>query len=141
MARVVLQAPAVVHFQTNISIRISDINYGGHLGNDALLSLMQEARMLFFKHYGYTEMNLAGVGIIMSDAAVVYKSEGFHGNELLIKISVYDFTPKSFDLFYQIENITTEKTLAWAKTGIVCFDYTERKTAYVPVEFKSLFEQ
>jgi hypothetical protein len=45
-----------------------DINYGGHLGNDAVLSLVHEARVRFLKQQGYTENNIEGAGIIMADA-------------------------------------------------------------------------
>ena len=49
MARVKLQLPANFLFSTEIPIRISDINYGGHLGNDAVLSIVHEARIQFLQ--------------------------------------------------------------------------------------------
>ena len=45
MARVEIELPEQFPFATEIPIRISDINYGNHLGNDAVLSLAQEARV------------------------------------------------------------------------------------------------
>ncbi len=141
MPRIKLTPPTTVHFSTKLSIRITDLNYGGHLGNDRLLALLHEARAQFFKHFGYTEMNLGeSIGIIMSDAAIEYKSEGFGGDELEIKMTAQEFTPKGFDLFYQVKNLTQQKTLALAKTGIVCFDYSKRKIALVPEGFRGNFE-
>ena len=75
--RVQLQLPETFSFQTEIPVRITDINYGNHLGNDAILSMMHEARVQFLQNLGYTELEFEGVGLIMSDTAIIYKGEGF----------------------------------------------------------------
>ena len=139
MARIKIDFPSQFNFSTELTLRISDINYGGHLGNDATLSLIHEARLRFLKHYGYDEYNLAGVSFIMVDCAVVYKSEGFHGDLIEIQVTAADFTKHGFDLLYCLSNTKTEKRLAHAKTGMVCFDYTEKKIRPVPIAFKTRF--
>lgn len=68
-----LELPNRFQFTTDLNVRIGDINYGGHLGNDAMLSLIHEARVQFLKRLRYAEHNIEGVGIIMADAVVVYK--------------------------------------------------------------------
>ena len=47
MSRIKLALPDRWTFSTELPVRISDINYGGHLGNDAVLALAQEARVRF----------------------------------------------------------------------------------------------
>ena len=79
MARIKIDLPGNFPFITNIEVRITDINYGGHVGNDSILSILQEARVRFFNHYGYTELNLEGVGMIMSDVGIEFKAELFYG--------------------------------------------------------------
>lgn len=128
-------------FKTEIQIRITDINYGGHLGNDSLLSIIHEARVRFLNHIGYSESNVDGSGIIMIDSAIQYKSEGFYGDELSIEIAVKDFTGIGCDIVYRITNKNTLKEIALAKTGIVFFDYKKRKTSPVPIEFKKKIEE
>jgi acyl-CoA thioesterase FadM len=86
MPRIKLDLPKHFHFTTEIPIRISDINYGGHLGNDAVLSILHESRVRLLLEHGYSEFNVEGVGIIMTDSAIVYKSEAFYG-ELPFMIS------------------------------------------------------
>ncbi len=120
-------------------IRISDINYGGHLGNDAVLTLAHEARIRFFRHFGYTELDIDGVGIIMADAAVVYKAEGFHGELLTIDVAVGEFGNVGCDLFYRLTNKETGKEVARVKTGIVFYDYAAKKTVPVPAPFREKF--
>ena len=65
MPRIKIKLPEKFIFRTEIPIRITDINYGGHLGNDSLLSIIHEARVRFLKSLGYSESNVEGVGIIM----------------------------------------------------------------------------
>ena len=77
----------------------------------------------------------------MIDSAIQYKSEGFYGDELLVEIAVNDFTGIGCDFVYRITNKNTSKEIAFAKTGIVFFDYEKRKTAPVPEIFKKRIEE
>jgi acyl-CoA thioester hydrolase len=141
MARVKLELPEQFVFSTTITVCIDDINYGNHLSNDAYLKYMHEARMRFFQHWDYTEMNLAGTSVIMGDVVIVFKAECFYGDELNIAVTAGEFSKKSFDLYYKFTNAKTGVLVCEAKTGMVCFDYTTRKTADVPSTFKQLFEE
>lgn len=134
MARVKLQLPETFSFSTEIPVRITDINYGGHVGNDSVLSLLHEARMQFLLHYGYTEMDLSGVGIIMADAAIEFKGEAFYGDVLTAYVTAEAFSRIGFDLYYKLVNGNSETVVVLAKTGIICFDYEKRKVVSVPVE-------
>ena len=131
MPRVQLQLPDDFSFQTEIPVRITDINYGNHLGNDAILSMMHEARVQFLQNLGYTELNLEGAGLIMSDTAIIYKGEGFYGDVLTVKVSADDLTKYGFDLFYFFTN-QHGKEIARAKTGMLCFNYQTRKLMTLP---------
>ncbi len=137
MARVKIDLPEKFIFKTEIVIRVSDLNYGGHLGNDSVLSICHEARLRFLKDLGYSELDIEGSGIIMSDAAIQYKGEGFHGDELIIEIGVSDFTKNACDFVYRLTNKENAKIIALVKTGIVFYDYKLRKILVMPEEFKT----
>jgi acyl-CoA thioesterase FadM len=47
MPRIKLKPLSEYSFHTDIVVRTTDLNYGGHLGNDKLLSLIHEARVAF----------------------------------------------------------------------------------------------
>ncbi|UCG93356.1 MAG: thioesterase family protein [candidate division WOR-3 bacterium] len=141
MGRVKLDVPETFKFATDVYVRIDDINYGGHLGNDAILSLIHEARVRFLKEYGFTEFNIGGAGIIMVDSVIVYKSEGFYGDVLRIDISVDDISKSGCDFFYKLTNKESGKEVARAKTGIAFFDYKKRKVVEVPRKFRELFSK
>ncbi|MEI7801428.1 MAG: thioesterase family protein [Bacteroidota bacterium] len=140
MARVKLELPNHFHFKTEIPIRITDINYGGHLGNDSLLSILQEARVQFLKSINAMETDFFGAAMIMSDVAIVYKGEGFYGDVLLVEIAIAEITRVSFEMYYKVTEQKSNREIAQAKTGMVCFDYKNRKVIALPVEFKNLFE-
>ncbi|HJD86704.1 MAG TPA: thioesterase family protein [Empedobacter falsenii] len=137
MARLKLILPESFLFSTTIAVRITDLNYGNHLANDKVLSILHEARMQFFQHYGYSELDFAGVSVIMGDVAIEYKNQAFYGDQLLIEISVQDFSRVSFDIVYKIS--TKDKLIAKAKTGIVTFDYKNNKVVEVPEKIKDFF--
>lgn len=141
MARIKVDLPDQFSFSTIIPVRITDLNYGGHVGNDTVLSLIHEARVQFLQHYGYVELNMAGVGLIMSDVAIEFKQELFYGDQVKVAVTANDFSKVSFDLYYKLEKETDGKVVlvATAKTGMVCFDYTRKKVAAVPEEVKVKF--
>jgi acyl-CoA thioester hydrolase len=135
MARIKLDSPLNFVFQTRLPVRITDINYGGHAGNDAILGMVHEARMQFLVHAGYSEMNVSGAALIMRDVAIEFKQEAFYGDTLLVSVVANDFTKASFDICYRFEKLLPEKVtlVALAKTGMVCYDYAQKKVLAVPV--------
>jgi acyl-CoA thioester hydrolase len=136
MARVKVDIPAHIHFETRIPIRITDLNYGGHLGNDALLSILHEARLQLLKHFGYDELQLGGASLIMADVAISYKGEGFYGDTLYIKMAFDELNKYGFDITYHVLN-QEGREVARAKTGMLCFNYQERKLTSLPEEVRA----
>ncbi|UCG29235.1 MAG: thioesterase family protein [candidate division WOR-3 bacterium] len=139
MARMKLELPERFDFSIEIPVRIENINYGGHLGNDSLLSLVHEARLRFLKANGFTEADIGGVGIIMVDTVIIYKSESFHGDVLKFDVTVDNIGKTGCDFFFRVTNIATKEDVAHVKTGVVFFDYKARKVAPTPPEFTDLF--
>ena len=141
MARIRMEFPESPVYSTDINLRISDINYGGHLGHDSILSLTHEARVRFFRHFGFSELDVDGPGIILSDVAIVYKSESFYGETMKIDVAICDFVKYGCDLVYRLSEKESGREVAIAKTGIVFMNYAERKVAPVPGKFKKLFKE
>jgi acyl-CoA thioester hydrolase len=134
MARIHIDLPPAFVFTAELQVRFSDLNYGGHVGNDAFLTLMQEARILYYRSLGFSsEISFDGaVGQIITDAAVQYKAQAFMGDELLINIGITDFSKYGFDMVYQIVNKVSGTEVGRGKTGIVCYDYERKKIVPVP---------
>ena len=140
MARIKIDLPESFPFQTEIPVRITDLNYGGHVGNDIFLSLIHEIRVQFLKHYGFSEMNIDGVGTIMNEAAITYKAEVFYGSVITAKVSVAELSSMSCELLYLLSDKATGKEVARAKTGLVFFDYDKKRIAHMPEIFRKTFE-
>ncbi|MBG9374730.1 thioesterase family protein [Panacibacter sp. DH6] len=134
MERVKVNLPDVFSFSVELRIRITDLNFGGHVGNDTFLSLLHEARHEYLKRHGYGEVSFEGAGLIMADAAIEYKKELVQGDDIKISVVAAGFDKYGFDLFYKIEvNQPGGYALAAkAKTGMLCFDYAKRKIALLP---------
>ncbi|MFI5129261.1 MAG: acyl-CoA thioesterase [Chitinophagales bacterium] len=134
MARIKIDLPEKFSFSTNIPVRITDVNYGGHVGNDTVLSIIHEARMQFLKSYGYEEMEFEGVGMIMSDVGIEFRNELFYGDVVTAFVMIKEFSKVSFDIYYKLEKDTADKKtiVAIAKTGMVCYDYEKKKIMPVP---------
>lgn len=135
MARIKIDLPESFVFSTELAIYVGHINYGNHLDNAALIGLVSEARMRFFASLGFSEADIEGVGIIVADAAVQYKSEAFHGEILVFDYAARDFSRVGCDLVYRVREKTSGRDIAFGKTGIVFFDYAKRETAPVPAAF------
>ena len=135
MARIKLEMPTVYPFRTEMTVRITDINYGGHLGNADVLALMHEARVRFLKSFGYSEINVEGYGTIMLDSVVIYKTQAFAGEVLQIEIAAGDFSRLGCDIFYRITKKEGGAEVVLAKTGIAVFDYANQKRVSPPEAF------
>ena len=139
MSRTKLQMPEKYLFSTSIDVRITDLNYGNHLANDSLLSIIHEARVRFLKHFGYTELDVEGIGIMMADSVIIYKAQSYYGDTLNIEVGVGDISKKSCDFYYRITK-DDDKVVALCKTAIVFFDYQSQKPARIPQKFVEKIE-
>jgi YbgC/YbaW family acyl-CoA thioester hydrolase len=137
MARIEVALPDKKIFSVDIAVRVSDLNYGGHVGHDAILTLMQEARVLFYQTLGVKdELSFEGrIGQIITDVAIQYKSEAFLEDVLVFDISLAHFNKYGFTMYYNVTNRSSMKQVAKGQTGIVCFDYDKKKIASLPESF------
>lgn len=139
MPRIKLDLPECNLFQCNISVRITDINYGNHLANDALLGLLHEARLLWLRSIGFNnEMDIGGAGLILCDATLVFLQQAFHGDLLHIRLGVEQISKAQFELYYHVTH--QETPIAQAKTTMASFCYTKQKITSLPEPFRQALE-
>jgi acyl-CoA thioester hydrolase len=132
MSRIRLKQLDQYPFSTKIVVRVTDLNYGGHLGNDSLLSLVHEARVAFLAIHGFTEIDCGGVSLTMGDAAIVYQGEAYAGDLLNIDVAAGEPSQSGFRLFYRLTRVSDGQKIALAETGMVCFDYKTKKIRPLP---------
>ncbi len=138
MARIKVIYPEKTLFSHDLSVRVTDLNYGNHLAHDSIISLMHEARAQFFTANGMSELDIEGAGIIMADLAINYRAEAHFGQLLTIEIALDEFSKKGCDMFYRIRCKVSGTVVAIAKTGLVFFDYSAKKPVSVPQSFLNI---
>jgi acyl-CoA thioester hydrolase len=136
MPKTKLLLPDHFAFSVEVPVRITDLNYGGHVGNDSILSLIHEIRVQFLRHHSYGELDLAGAGLIMADVTIEFKSELFYGDKLRASVAAAEFSRVGFELYYRLEKKSGEKMVpvAFARTSMICYDYAQKKIVSVPKE-------
>lgn len=134
MSRVTIHFPDAFPFSTELEVRVSDLNYGNHLGNDSMLTLIHEARRRFLESLGLEEIGADSLGFVIADAAVIYRAQAFYGDRLRIQVAAGDFGSRGCDFYYRISHVTDKRVLAEAKTGTVYFDFRAQKTISFPSE-------
>ena len=132
MARIQLDIPEQLPFSTEIDVRVTDMNYGSHLGNDSMLSLIHEARVRFLAAHDMSERDVDGRSLILADVAVVYRAEAFAGDRLRFEVGVGDTSRVGCDLVYRVTHVADERLVAEAKTGIVFLDPDSRRPVALP---------
>ncbi len=136
-----IEMPDLFLFSTDIAVRISDINYGMHVGHDSFLTIAHEARVRFLGSIGATESDVFGGGIILSDACLSYTNESFYGDVINVKIGGGQLRKYGLDLFYLLSEKKRKVEIGRVKTGIVFFDYKQRKVMRVPEKFARTVSQ
>ena len=140
MSRVKITMPEQFLFSLQRSVGISDLNYARHLDSVSMVQIIHEARLQFLAHLGFTEANIFGLGMVVTDLAVDYQSESFANDVLKIEVGVGRFNRYGCDIFYQITNTALERVVCSAQTGIVFFDFDKHKIAHIPKAFSELLE-
>lgn len=135
MGRIKVELPETFPFSTELTVRITDLNYGGHLGNADTLGLLHEARVRFLNSFGYSEIDVEGYGTIMLDAAIQFKNQAFAGDVLVTEVAAGDFSRIGCDIFYRLTNRESGAVVAVAKTGVSIFDYKNQKRISPPDAF------
>lgn len=146
MPRLDLKSREPYPFSCEIVVRTTDLNYGGHLGNDRLLSLVQEARVAFLASHGWSELDCGGTGLIMADAALSYRAEAFAGDVLRFEVAAVEPSRVGFRLAMRVTRpddgkLSDDTLVALVETGMVCFDYARRRPVALPVAVRAACRQ
>lgn len=122
-------------FETTISVLVNHLNYGNHLGHDAMLCILQEARMRWLKSLTNNTSELYiqnNIGWLVKRIEIDILSESFHGDVLQIQLSVDENKQSHFIIDYCVKNLTRNEEQCRAKTQMVCYDFQNKKIARIP---------
>lgn len=140
MARITIELPETFSFSTELEVRVGDLNYGNHLGNDQALGLIHEARRRYLRDIGLEEIASDGRGLVVADAALMYRTQAFYAEQLRIQVAAGDFTSRGCDFYYRVSQVKTGHDVVHAKTGIVCFDFKAQRVITMPAAMRHALE-
>lgn len=128
-------------FSCEIPLRLSDINFAGHVDNARMISLAHEGRAKAFNALGMTEIDLGDgrTGILVADITANLKAEIFLDDEVVVKTHLGEIGEKSLRTFHCIEK--NGEVAALIESGLVCFDYIDRKVSAIPERFREKLGQ
>ncbi len=142
MARLKLHFPEdQYYYSTLLTVRVTDINAGNHLGNDSMISMISEARARFLFEFGLPETARDGTGIIVTDLATTYRAEAHARDQLLFEVGVMDFNKYGGDITFRITRPKDKTLVAMAKSGFVFFNYKTSQVVAMSDEFRSKFDR
>jgi len=138
---VVLREQEEYEFIYTLALQISHLNYAGHVGHDAVIAMVWEARVHLFHALGLTELDLGDgdTGIIMTDLVVTFKKEASLFEEITIESHVAEIVKNRFRIFHRISKVG--ELIALVETGFVAFNYKIHRVAPVPQTFIRVIEK
>lgn len=140
MPRIKISPPDRFLYSMERTVGISDLNYAKHLDSVAMIRILHEARLQFLASLGFTESNIYGLGMVVTDIAVDYRSESFANDLLIIDVGVSKFNRYGMDIGMQVTNSALESVVSNAKMGVVFFDFDKHQMVEVPLAFRAILE-
>ncbi len=136
MARVEIKLPDEFTFSMDMDVRISDINMGGHLGNERLLAMFNNVQLKFLQAKGFQDLTINGNPLINVDVAMILKAEAYFADVLTFEAAAQDFHKYGCDIVFKASDKKTGGLVGMAKSGVLVFDYENKKPFTISDEAK-----
>lgn len=133
MERVRLEFPdtAIVHRQP-LTVRVTDMNYGRHLGHDTLVSLLHEARIQALAALGLTEWDLGGYPSVVADLAIQYQSEARWPDALVVETAIPALEGRAITVHHRVLHAEGGRPVATARLNVLLVDPATGRPVAVP---------
>lgn len=128
-------------FTASYRVRVDDINYGGHMGNERALVIFQDARILFLESLGYAERDIGeGLGVILPEAALRFRREAFLHDVLTTRVAIGGMTGSSFEMLFESTRESDSEVVLTGTTKMIAYDYGAKKVRPLPDAFRKALE-
>ena len=75
----------------------------------------------------------------MADAAVQYRAQAFHGEELLVQVALGEIGKAGFPFFAKLTRLADQAEIARVQCGMVFFNYATQRIERTPDAFRTHF--
>ena len=144
-AKIKAQPPQYLRAMTDIQpycpeIRFADVDAYGIVHNAKYLVYMEQARIHWWRQaVGGSAWDWTKVGVLVAHHTIDYLSPVQLGDTLEVSCVAGDVGTKSLDVHYAMS--CGGRSVAKAKTVLVCFDHREKRTTSVPQEWREALER
>ncbi|MCG6982341.1 MAG: acyl-CoA thioesterase [Deltaproteobacteria bacterium] len=114
-------------------VRFRDLDAMRHVNNVAFVSLMEDARMEYWKALTRVQ-DLKGINFILAEVSCRYLSPAYLGETIQIGIRARNLGNKSFNFEYRMEDKASGRPITEGNSVQVMYDYKQKKT--MPLEQK-----
>ncbi len=124
-------------------VAFRDFDYFRHVNNAAYVTWAETIRIEYMDEVLSVPPN-ARIGIIMAAQRFDYLAQVGYGERVMVGCRAGRMGTKSFDLEYQIFNITTNVLALRAFSTVVVFDYDRNASIVIPQAWRdtiAIFEQ
>lgn len=121
------------NFFIPLTVRVSDLNYGNHVGYQNFFSFFQEARIAYLRQFDYSELDIGGCGIIVAEANCKYKRELHLNDAITVACGISKLKSKMFTMEYMISK--DDVICAKGYTINLCYDHHGKSIARMPKAF------
>ncbi len=122
-------------FSTITPVRITDINYGNHLGHIGLIGMFHNARVLFLNQHGFDEMNISGAGLILLNSTYSFIKETFFNTTLHVSVGINELSKSRLCFLYKATDQKTGVDVANGQEEFAYFNYEKRKIMRISGQF------
>jgi acyl-CoA thioester hydrolase len=131
--------PQMTRFTIDVQMRFRDVDGMGHVNNAVFLSYMELARTHFYLKYA-NKRSLEEIDFILAHVDIDYETPAEWGDEIQVSVWPSRIGTTSFVLSYEITEKRSGRVIAWAKSVLVSYDYSNRRTKPIPTEFRRVLE-
>ena len=109
----------VVLHRTGLDVRVTDLNYCNHLGDDALLGYLHHGRVKLLDGLGWGELDVRGVGVIMRGCQIDFVAESFLFDTLELEVGLAMSGRARCRFDYRLTRMDDQIPVAAATTDMV----------------------
>lgn len=128
--------------EIEVYVRFCETDAAGHINNTSYFIYMEEARSKFFQEIGFTgEKTREKIDFIIASTSCDFKAQAFAGQILKVTTTVVRIGSKSFTLSHSINDAASGALIAKGEATIVCFNYHDQRTEFIPSLLRELLEE
>ena len=120
-------------FETDLTVRFSETDGAGHVGNTVMVVWFEEARAPLFKMFRPT-LEVDGWPLILASYQVDFRAQLYYGKPVTIKTWVKRIGNSSFETYQ--EAWQNKQCCASGSTTMVHFDYAAGKASPIPADIR-----